>query len=159
MASSSKSVEDKYKKLSQRDHILQPSTSDTYVGSVQPATEARFVFDEIDSTMIVRDVTFTPGLYKIFDEVLVNARDHKVRDANVKNIKVDVIDGVISVYNDGSGIEVEKHQEHDMYVPQLIFGELLTSANYDQQEKRTVGGKNGVSITFCLMLNVLTLTY
>ena len=100
------------------------------------------MFDEAESSMIVKDVTFTPALYKIFDEVLVNARDHRVRDSSVKHIKVDVDadTGVISVFNDGSGIEVEKHQEHDMYVPELIFGNLLTSANYDQEEKRTVGG-------------------
>lgn len=139
-SSKGKTIEDKYQKLSQREHVLQ--LPDTYCGSVEPSTETRFVYDDTNNAMTVKEVTYTPALYKIFDEVLVNARDHKVRDPNVRNIKIDVNanTGEISVYNDGGGIEVEKHQEHDMYVPQLIFGELLTSANYDQEEKRTVGG-------------------
>ena len=147
MASSSKSngktIEDKYQKLSQRNHCL--TLPDTYIGSVEPTAESRFVLDDEQNAMILKDLTFTPALYKIFDEVLVNARDHKIRDPSVKhiNIEVDRESGMISVYNDGSGIEVEKHQEHDMYVPELIFGNLLTSANYNQEEKRTVGGKNG----------------
>ena len=31
-----------------------------------------------------------------------------------------------------------------MYVPELIFGHLLTSSNYDDSEKKTVGGRNGL---------------
>jgi DNA topoisomerase-2 len=61
--------------------------------------------------MELRKVTFVPGLYKIFDEILVNAADNKQRDATMKVIKV-VVDrekGEISVENDGAGIPVEIH--------------------------------------------------
>jgi DNA topoisomerase-2 len=61
--------------------------------------------------MEFRKVTFVPGLYKIFDEILVNAADNKQNDPNMKHIKV-VMDrekGEISVENDGSGIPVEIH--------------------------------------------------
>ena len=44
--------------------------------------------------------------------------------------------------NDGQGIPVEKHSE-GVYNPELIFGHLLTSSNYDKSEKKIVGGKNG----------------
>ena len=30
-----------------------------------------------------------------------------------------------------------------MYIPELIFGHLLTSSNYDDNEKKVVGGRNG----------------
>jgi DNA topoisomerase-2 len=30
-----------------------------------------------------------------------------------------------------------------MMVPEMIFGNLLTSSNYDDNEKRTTGGRNG----------------
>jgi len=33
-----------------------------------------------------------------------------------------------------------------VWVPQLIFGELLTSTNYDKEEKKLVGGKNGYGV-------------
>lgn len=135
-----KTVEQKYQKLSQREHILQ--LSDSYIGSVALTTERKPVVQE--EKIIFRDVTYTPGLYKIFDEIIVNARDHKVRDDELKHIKVDISGDSITVLNDGSGIEVAKHEEHDMYVPELIFGNLLTSANYDTSETdRTVGGRNG----------------
>ena len=35
------------------------------------------------------------------------------------------------------------HSEHDMYVPELIFGHLLTSSNYDDTKKKVTGGRNG----------------
>ena len=62
--------------------------------------------------MELRKVSFVPGLYKIFDEILVNAADNKQRDKNMKNIRV-VIDrekGEISVENDGEGIAVQIHE-------------------------------------------------
>ncbi len=32
-----------------------------------------------DETLTQKDINFVPGLYKLFDEVLTNASDHKVR--------------------------------------------------------------------------------
>lgn len=62
--------------------------------------------------MEYRSVTFVPGLYKIFDEILVNAADQKQRDPNMKHMKVfvDRDKGEISVENDGAGIPVEIHK-------------------------------------------------
>lgn len=50
---------------------------------------------------------------------------------------------MISVWNNGKGIPVVMHKEHNMFVPEMIFGHLLTSSNYDDQEKKVVGGRNG----------------
>lgn len=90
-------------------------------------------------------LTFVPGLYKIFDEVLVNAADNKVRDPSMKELRVDIDQekSWISVYNDGAGIPVEVHKEEGVYVPELIFGHLLTSSNYDDSERKVTGGRNG----------------
>jgi DNA topoisomerase II len=30
-----------------------------------------------------------------------------------------------------------------MYVPELIFGHLLTGSNYDDDEQKVTGGRNG----------------
>ena len=53
-----------------------------------------------------------PGLYKIFDEIMVNAADNKQRDKNMDEIKVEVDreNGFVSVQNNGRGIPVEKHE-------------------------------------------------
>jgi DNA topoisomerase-2 len=71
-----------------------------------------WVFNSETSQMELRKVSFVPGLYKIFDEILVNAADNKQRDASMKVIKV-VVDrenGQISVENDGAGIPIEIHK-------------------------------------------------
>jgi DNA topoisomerase-2 len=48
--------------------------------------------------------------------------------------------------NDGEPIDVAEHPEHKTWIPQMIFGELLTSTNYDKNEKKLVGGKNGYGV-------------
>ena len=45
--------------------------------------------------------------------------------------------------NNGKGIPIEMHKEHGMYVPEMIFGHLLTSSNYNDQDKKVTGGRNG----------------
>ena len=36
-----------------------------------------------------------------------------------------------------------------MYVPELIFGTLLTSSNYNDDEKKVTGGRNGYGAKLC----------
>ena len=79
------------------------------------------------------DITYVPALYKIFDEVLVNAADNYQRDRKMNLLKVEINaqEGFISVHNNGKGIPVSIHKEENIYVPELIFGHLLTGSNYD----------------------------
>ena len=86
-----------------------------------------------------------PGLYKIFDEILVNAADNKQRDASMSALRVtiDAATNTLSVWNNGRGVPVTMHKEHKVYVPELIFGHLLTSSNYDDDERKVTGGRNG----------------
>ena len=77
--------------------------------------------------------------------VVVNASDNKQRDPNMDklDITVDAEANVISVKNNWKGIPVEMHKEHKCYVPTMIFGHLLTGSNFDDDEKKTTGGRNG----------------
>jgi DNA topoisomerase-2 len=105
-----KSATEQYQKLTQLEHIIK--RPDTYIGSVERTQESMWVFNSETSQMEMRKVSFVPGLYKIFDEILVNAADNKQRDPTMKVIKV-VVDrekGEISVENDGRGIPVEIHK-------------------------------------------------
>lgn len=122
--------------------LLRP---DTYVGSVERDRQKVFVMDETVMRMVEEEVEFVPALYKIFDEILVNAADNKQRDSSMKKIRItmDLERGWIRVLNDGKGIPVQMHAEHNMYVPELIFGNLLTSSNYNDADLKTVGGRNG----------------
>lgn len=92
--------------------------------------------------MEYREIEYVPGLYKIFDEILVNAADNFQRDATMTYIKV-TLGNTITVRNDGKPIPITIHKDHGIYVPELIFGVLLTGSNYDDSEKRVVGGRNG----------------
>ena len=111
-------------------------------------TERLWVFDqggELTGGMQQRDVEYVPGLYKIFDEILVNAADNKQRDPNMDSIDVtiDVAEGVISEKNNGNAVPVKMHAEEKVYVPELIFGHLLTGSNFSDSDKKTTGGRNG----------------
>jgi DNA topoisomerase-2 len=140
-----------YKKHTHREHIL--SLPDTYVGSIETTSEIMYVV-EGESFKEKMLVGFNPGFYKLFDEIVVNAHDQVVRmrqraSANpVKNITIEISadNKTITVENDGEGIDVLEHPEYGVWVPQLIFGELLTSTNYDKEEKKLVGGKNGYGV-------------
>ena len=141
-------VEEEYEEKDLRTHIYE--TTDTYAGSDQLIKASLAVMKEGEKDISLQDTEYIPVIYKMFDEIIVNARDQRERlkdrpDAvQLTEIKVDINKetGVISVYNNGDGIKVEKHSS-GLYNPQLIFGRLLTSGNYKKGEKRTVGGKNG----------------
>ena len=85
---------------------------DTYIGSVERQTDKMWVYNSESESMEFRDVTYVPGLYKIFDEILVNAADNKQNDKNMSEIRVSVDreSGEISIKNDGKGIPIEIHK-------------------------------------------------
>ena len=39
---------------------------------------------------MLKDIEYVPGLYKIFDEILVNAADNKVRDPKMDKVEVTI---------------------------------------------------------------------
>ena len=143
MKSQAKSIEELYKMKSPEQHVL--DVPDTYIGGIKEDMTDMWVFDEESQRIAIKNIAYNPGLYKIFDEVLVNAFDHTIRDKTTKTIAVNINQetGEISCYNDGKeSIPVEIHKETKVYVPEMIFGMLRTSGNYDQLGK-IVGGKNG----------------
>jgi DNA topoisomerase-2 len=145
MGTSKKTVEETYKKLSQREHVLlRPGM---YIGSTSKCLEEIFVCQETLDNRVVKKMTeFTPGFLKIFDEILTNATDHATRDSGTTSIKVTCNreTGEISVWNNGAGIPVKIHKDHGIYVPELIFGHLLSGSNYDDSSQRTGAGVNGL---------------
>ena len=127
-----------YQKLNHLEHML--LRHDTYLGSIEPKTERMWVYS--GGHLAYRNITCVPGLFKIFHEILVNAADNKQRDATMDTFRVTINKetGTVSVENNGQGIPVEMHAEHGVYVPELIFGHLLTSFNNDDGAKKVTGG-------------------
>ena len=136
-----------YVVLSHVEHVrLRP---DTYLGRTTPETARVYVADSLNSIRLQTVPDFVPGLYKIFDEVLVNCIDQSKMDASLTKIKVsiDQAAGKVTVYNDGRGIPVEKHPSMtDCFTPEVIFGVLLSGSNYDDTKERVVGGRNGLGV-------------
>lgn len=155
-------IEDKYKKMTQREHIYK--ISDTYVGSAETVHEALCLLNGEGQFVFCDSVSYVPALYKIVDELLVNAWDQRIRlemeqrrnpSAKfhaVQNLKISIgaptessdarTANQIVVYNDGEGIDIAMHPKHGIYTVELIFAHLLTSTNYTRAEQLT-GGKNG----------------
>ena len=141
----------KYQKMSDKEHILKKP--DTYIGSIEMTEAETFVYDSATSSIVMRPIHYIPGLYKLFDEGAVNSRDHYVRQAQaisdakpnalpVTSIDFEISeDGTISITNDGNGIDVAEHPETKLWIPEMIFGHLRTSTNYNKDEKKIVGGK------------------
>ncbi|KAF5361648.1 hypothetical protein D9758_007365 [Tetrapyrgos nigripes] len=131
-----KSASDMYQKLTQLEHILK--RPDSYIGSVETITQTMWTYDVDTKRMVHRDVKYVPGFFKIVDEILIN-------DPSMDTIKVniDLEENTISVYNNGRGIPIEIHSREKIYIPELIFGHLLSSSNYDDDEKKLTGGRNG----------------
>lgn len=177
-------VEEIYQKKEQKEHVLE--LPDTYIGSIDIHADYMWVVEEQEindellddeleddldelldnevkkdtiTRMVTRKIEYVPGLYKIYDEVLVNAMDHWTRmnevirkqqliregkaeespevtlNMNFKPVQniwveIDQVNNTISVKNDGDGIPVAMHKTYEVYVPELIFSQFLTGGNY-----------------------------
>ena len=150
-SSSACALAKKYQKKTDKEHIL--DNPDTYTGSMEQITSELHILNEEDSRVIPKEVNYIPGLYKLFDEAIVNCHDHAIRTSTqeksdthfpVTTIEVTICeDGTMTFYNDGNGIDVTEHPEHKIWIPEMIFAHLRTGTNYDKSEKKIVGGKNG----------------
>ena len=131
-------------KLTHIEHILK--RPDSYVGPVELGTEPYWILD--GSTFTKKNLKYSPALLKIFDEILVNAIDrNSLHPKQVSSISVaiDKESGSVTIENNGplGGISVKMHEKEGLWNPELVFGHLLTSTNYDDTQKRIVGGRNG----------------
>ena len=155
---SDESLAKQYQKKTDKQHIL--DNPDTYIGSVENVDADMWVYDDSTQKIALKTIEYIPGLYKLFDEGIVNCRDHVIRMIQstmlekkfVTHIDIDITeDGSITLTNDGNGIDIAKHPEYDVWIPEMIFGHLRTSTNYNKDEKKIVGGKNGFGFKLVLI--------
>jgi DNA topoisomerase-2 len=139
-----------YQMKTDLEHILH--NGEMYIGPVAPIDAHMWVYDDATGRIVSKNIEYVPGLFKIYDEFAVNARDQILRIIHsalldkkfVSSIKFTVMeDGTITMENDGNGIDVAKHPENGLWIPEMIFGHLRTSTNYNKDDKKIVGGKNG----------------
>jgi DNA topoisomerase-2 len=131
-------------KLTHVEHILK--RPDSYVGPVARVGEQYWVKE--GDGFEKKTVIYAPALLKIFDEILVNAIDRNSlypKQVTSISVNIDKQNGEISIENNGplGGIAVKEHETEKIWNPELTFGHLLTSTNYDDSQQRVVGGRNG----------------
>lgn len=165
-----------YQKLTHHEHVLK--RGEVYAGSFEPTVIETIVYRPLsenkpsssDSGIATPDdmsvdstndsvsplqtikVTYIPSLLKIFDEILMNASDQKIREPEATKeirVKFNKETGEIEVFNDGKGIPVVIHDKEGCYVPEMIFGQLLSGSNFDDTQTRNVSGLNGIGASLC----------
>ncbi len=139
-----KTIEEKYRKLSDVDHVLlRPGM---YCGSIKPKQEDYHLHD--GEKFVKRSVTYNPAFLKIFDEIVSNSIDEHRRNSKLNEVRVTVDPdaGSIKIWDNG-GIPVVMHAEHNEWIPEMIFSNLKAGSNFNDDEERLVAGTNGVGST------------
>lgn len=153
--------EEVYQGFTDHEHVLKKPS--TYIGTISNNNSEFFTCNEsgegtkrsetsdIECTIIKKNILYNQGLFKIFDEPIVNAIDHSVKYNSVTKISVEVNqdEGYISITNNGPGIPVKLQDlfGKDLYIPEIVSCNLRTSSNYDDDKERIVGGTNGFGLS------------
>jgi DNA topoisomerase-2 len=129
-------ISSKYQKLSEIEHVI--ARPGIYIGSI--ANTRQMAWQVEDNKMVEYEIDYNPGLMKLFDEIISNSVDEHIRSGNVTTIKVNTfpLTGEIRVEDNG-GIPVVKHKEYGTYIPEMIFGELRTGSNFNDDDRMTAG--------------------
>lgn len=142
----------RYQKKDPIEHVL--TRPDMYVGSTRAREINEYIgYKENDKYKIMYDtVKFSPAILRIFVEALSNAIDNVERSKKTKTpctkIKISINEktGETSIWNDGDIVPVEIDKDEKCYIHSMIFGQLLTGSNYDDEEERIISGRNGIGI-------------
>lgn len=147
----SKNNKQKYVKKDPISHII--DRPDMYVGSTRSRKVEEYVVVDENFHIERREIDVSPAILRIFIEPLSNIVDNVARSIKNKNnvskiyINIDETTGETTFQNDGDVISVEMHPEEKCYNHTMIFGQLLTSSNYDDDEDReNISGRNGLGI-------------
>lgn len=150
-----------YEQKTQLEHII--DKPDMYIGSIVNDIGEKYIYDEENNCFKLKQIQYNPGLYKIIDEAISNASDHFLENSGCNIIKINIsLDPFkIKIWNNSSsGIPVSNKKRNNegkmefiktiegekVYIPELIFGHLLTSSNYNKNKARKTNGTNGLGI-------------
>ena len=149
-----KDTKKKYAKMDPLDHIL--TRSEMYVGSTRPRVVEDYIAeeneDETSYNIFKKEILTSPALLRIFVEPLSNAIDNVERSRTTESpctkieVSINQETGETSVWNDGDIVPIEMNEDENCYNHTMIFGQLLTGSNYDDEEERIISGRNGLGI-------------
>lgn len=140
-----------YEKMDPITHIHR--RPDMYLGTLDPKPhDPEWVLEENGQMKLLSEPVYSDGLWRIFLEPISNVIDNvwRSRQANVpcKKIRVDIDPETaeVVIWNDGQHIPIEVNAQTGVHNPELIFGNLLTSSNYNDEEERLSSGRNGLGV-------------
>jgi DNA topoisomerase II len=140
----------KVQKMQHHEHILK--RPDTYIDGAEPIPMDVYAMTD-EGKIAKQNLNISAGLVRIFVEVLSNAIDNVWNSVqfglNAKAIKINISPSEISVWNDGRNISTQESDTDAIPIPELIFGHLLTSTNYDDSQDRFTSGRNGYGVKLC----------
>ena len=166
-----KGITEMYQKLSDIEHVLK--RPNVYIGSIENKEEELHVLSADKDKIIKKESNFNPAILKLFDEAISNASDHYIRMneliltqekikkgelppndrinidriySPVTYISVQLTDEIISVENNGTGIDIVEHPQHKIYIPELIIFNLKAGTNFNDAERQGAG-VNGMGIS------------
>jgi DNA topoisomerase-2 len=144
----------KMKTMELIDHIFH--RPETYIGSVEPSEELRWIVDDTGS-LVQKKFVMSPALMKPADELICNGCDNamvsKLAGEKMRylSITVDEVTGRITVENDGKVVPTGLHESHrfpgadeNTSIPHVAFGIPLAGTNFDDGEQRVWAGRNGL---------------
>ena len=126
---------------------------EVYLGEVQNITKDSYIYNQNEQKLYYKTLSFNTGLLKLFDEIFSNAIDNyqRTKDLNKRDrtteVKVSLYSDHISVLNNGQSIPIKKQKiasGEEIYIPQMIFTMLRSGSNFNDSDKRTWGGMNGM---------------
>lgn len=145
------SVDTKYENLSQREHILK--RMNLYLGSKNETENIVWVINKNTDQLEKETISYSIALINSIYESLQNTVDHCLKTKSIKGLnKCDTIKlnfnhetGEISVFNNGQGIKVEKFNNTEQYIIEVIFSEYLSGSNFNNDAEIKIGA-NGLGI-------------
>lgn len=136
-----------YKSLKFREHVR--IRTDMYIGSNLFTENTLWVWDAATASLVNKQLSYPIALYNICDEIILNALDHclRTKDLRGKNKCTQIYleldsDGVVTCFNNGEGIVVEKTDD-GVYIPEMIFTKEMSGSNFENDGKETIG-MNGI---------------
>ena len=140
-----RSVDD-YKEMDELEHIL--ARPDTYVGSVEPENRTEMLLNLTERKLYRADIKLPQAVERLFLEILSNAGDNADNSrrcgTNPGGIHIYMDRNWVKIRNEGEPIPIEESKSTPgRLVPDVIFGKLRSSSNYDPNVILMGAGKNG----------------
>ena len=138
-----------YQNLSYRDHCR--LRTGMYVGSKDITENNIWILNKEENKLEKQVLKYSIAMINIIDEIIVNGIDHIQRTSSIKGKnKCDTIKlnfnkdtGIITVFNNGEGVIVEKFKDQDYYIPEMIFSKEMSGSNFSSNDSKISAGMNG----------------